>query len=230
MSIYHPAEQPCPECGALVRYRAYESLNGDRSPKLRQAILDNTFQEETCGACGVSFRLEPELVYFDEELGLWVRVLPLEAQGDWPAAEADTRAVFVQTYGPFAPDPVQALGARLRKRVCFGWAGLREKLVCAQAGIDDATLEVAKAAMLASGQGDNADDEAELRLAVVNEDALEFVWLMGPMEVPMEGLVVPRALLDDIEGAPEAWAATREAVSGEFFVDMNRALMGEAAA
>lgn len=225
MSLYSPVNGPCPECEAPLLLRQYTSVNADRAPHLRDAIMDDSFGESACPSCGTRSRVAPELTYFDEALGLWVFVKPLDARRGWPTAEAETQGVWAQTFGPFAPGPMTELGTTLKARVVFGWAGLREKILCAQAGIDDVALEIVKLQLLASGSGDALSDETALRLAAVDEDTLEFVWLMGDCEVPLEGILAPRALLDVIAEAPEVFAAAREELVGDFYVDMARAFI-----
>lgn len=225
MSLFTPIELPCPECDAPTPFQQYSAVNGDRRPDFREAILDNTFGEGTCTACGVKFRLDPELTYFDEALGLWILVRPFEDQLRWPESEQSTQAVWAQTFGPFAPETMMETGAHLQNRVVFGWAALREKLLCAQEGIDDVALEIAKVAMMAKGHGDPVSDQTCLRLAVVGEETLELVWLMGQLEIAVEGLELPRGLLQVIAEEPEVFEDIRAEIAGDFYVDMYRYML-----
>lgn len=221
--MYHPARVACPGCAAELRVNVYDSVNGDRRPDLRQAILEDRFMRLRCGECGEELRLPPELVYFDQELGLWINARPLEALEEWQASEAQTLEVYLQTFGPFAAPAVQAIGAAMRARVSFGWAGLREKLLCATHGVDELALETFKVSLLTGGAGAHVDDAAELRLVGVDDTHLILAWLLGEMEAPAELLRAPRSALEPMLG--EAWAPVREAVRGDYFVDMNRAMV-----
>ncbi|MCB9745984.1 MAG: CpXC domain-containing protein [Alphaproteobacteria bacterium] len=227
MSIFKPTVVSCPSCLELTLFEANQSVNADRRPDLRDAILDNSFQQGTCTSCGHSFRLDPDFTYFDQALGLWIYAKPLAALGDWPTHEAKTAEVFMLTYGILAPPVVQAIGEALEPRVTFGWAALREKIVAKQHGIDDATLEVAKVGVMKASGRSVWDDEVELRLSSVDDDELGFVWLKGPTE-QLDGLsILPRQYLADVEADPETFAALREKIVGPHFVDLNRALVVE---
>ncbi|MCB9791333.1 MAG: hypothetical protein H6741_01285 [Alphaproteobacteria bacterium] len=227
MSMFRPAEVQCPECGLRTEVRAFDSVNGDRRPDLREAILEDHFMRIECPACGEPLRLKPRLVYFDQALGLWVNARPVEELERWAEVEEETLAAFVQSFGPFAAPAVQRLGAAMRARVSFGWAGLREKLLCARHGVDEVSLEALKAALLRDTGGAGLHDEAQLRLVAVDEDRLVLGWFGADMEAPLSALELPRARLAAVEG--EAWAPLRAAVQGDCFIDMNRTLREEAA-
>src|SRR5678815_2165427 len=74
MSIFKTVELPCPTCATRVSLELVHSVNADRRPDLRQAVLDGTFQREQCPACGLAFRVEPEFTYIDVGRGQFVTV------------------------------------------------------------------------------------------------------------------------------------------------------------
>ncbi|MCB9745982.1 MAG: CpXC domain-containing protein [Alphaproteobacteria bacterium] len=225
MSIFHARDLPCPRCGELVTFPVSDSVNAERRPDLREAILDNSFQAEACPACGESFRVDPGFTYFDPILGLWIHAKSLSELTDWPAAEADTAMTWMISYGIVAPPPVQELGEWITPRVTFGWAALREKILAKLAGIDDATLELAKVGVFEACGREVWSGDLELRLSEVDGDTLIFAWLKGPDEALDSVTELPAAYLDDVEADPEAFAALRAQIVGEFFVDLNRALV-----
>jgi hypothetical protein len=69
MSIFTDHSLPCPGCDTPVAYEIVQSVNVDRRPELRTAILDGSFQLKTCPSCGTSFRVEPEFIYMDKKRG-----------------------------------------------------------------------------------------------------------------------------------------------------------------
>src|SRR4051794_842720 len=148
MSMFRTMPVTCPECGTAVEFNAVFSVNADRRPDLRAAILDGSFQRQPCPRCGKTFRLDPEMAYADLGHGQWIAVFPVAKLGRWKELEEEARATFAQAYGPQAPAVARQLGARMRPRLTFGWGGLREKLVAADHHLDDVTLELVKLAIV----------------------------------------------------------------------------------
>ncbi|MCB9741687.1 MAG: hypothetical protein H6741_02160 [Alphaproteobacteria bacterium] len=225
MSIFKTVERPCPACEAPILFHVVRSVNAGRHPHLRDQILEDTFQEEACGACGAKLRIEPDFNYFDQPLGLWIHVLPASELGRWADHEQDARHVHAITFGLAAPEQVQALGAQLTPRLAFGWAGLREKVVARMNAIDDVTLELAKLALYRVGAVPRLADDVELRLAAVEPETLSFALLEGESEALLSFLEGPASALEDIEQAGEAWASAREALGAGYFVDVSRLLV-----
>src|SRR5690242_13955186 len=134
----------CPHCGQALEFQASASVNADRRPDLRAAILDGIFQRETCPHCGESFRVEPELNYLDVARGQWIAAFPVDWVDRWPELEATSVGAFAQAFGAQASDAAREIGDTLKPRMVFGWLALAEKLRAAEAGLDDATLELTK--------------------------------------------------------------------------------------
>src|SRR5262245_787748 len=137
MSIFVPISLSCPGCGTAVPFAAVMSVNADRRPDLRSAILNRSFQRESCPNCSESFRLDPELTYFDMARQQWILVQPAAMLPQWVDLEKQAKATFERTYGPGAPPMLQALGRKLQVRITFGWAALREKLLAVEHGLQD---------------------------------------------------------------------------------------------
>src|SRR5947208_2057858 len=139
MSRIHVENIPCPKCNNPVEFGVVASVNADRRPDLRAAILTNTFQVGVCPQCSESFRIEPDLTYLDAARKQWILVLPAHDLAAWPALEQNARSAFERTYGAEAGAVAQELGRGLTARIAFGWPALREKLLCGEHGLDDAT-------------------------------------------------------------------------------------------
>lgn len=224
MSLFRDETFPCPDCLTPVTFQVAESLNADRRPDLRAAILDATYQRGTCPACGRSFRIEPHLTYLDVGRGQWILTLPAEALPRWADLERGARDMFADSFGPAAPLAARQIGERMATRVVFGWSGLREKLLCGEHGVDDAALEALKAELLRAGDAATAGDARELRLIGVEGDTLLLAWLFDDGDTPMQTLRVPRDLLAEIAAGP-AWQGLRERLTAGPFTDLNRLLV-----
>ena len=220
MSIFRTVEIPCPSCQTAVSFELVHSVNAGRRADLRQAILDRTFQKQPCPSCGFAFRVEPEFTYMDMGRGQFFAVWPSEKVGQWAEQEKRSQKAFETAFGKSAPPEAQAIGRKLRPRAVFGWAGLNEKLVAADAGIDDYQLEMAKMAVIRTS--DELPGNAELRLLGAEPDKLVLGWIRTGTEELTQVVNVPRAVLSEINADGEAWKSVRADLMSGPFVDYRR--------
>lgn len=225
MSIFEDFTQPCPSCERELTGDLVSSVNADRRADLKAAIIDGTFQSTTCPHCKVSFRIDPDLTYLEIGKQHWMVVRPAAEFPTWAALEAGARAIYDEIYGADAAPAAQAVGARIRPRLVFGWSGLREKLVAADAGLDDIGLELLKLLLIRGLDASLAGDDTELRLFTVTDDTLKFAVLDVETQRAREVLDIPRALYDDVAADTAGWAAQRLAFDGAYFVDTARLLV-----
>src|SRR5262245_32188809 len=99
MSIFETVSLQCPSCGKPVDFNAVASVNADRRPDLRVAIIDGTFQRKPCPQCGTEFRLDPQMTYIHVAKGQWIAVFPVSRLPDWQALEQRTQATFALAFG-----------------------------------------------------------------------------------------------------------------------------------
>jgi hypothetical protein len=230
MSLFKSLSLRCPACGTAQAFDAVHSVNADRRPDLRVAILNDDFQRGDCVNCGAPMRLDPDFTLLDQAQGQWISAAPLAELAQWKAQEERARTTFDESYGPAASRGAQEIGRSLRPRVTFGWAGLREKLLAADQGLDDVSLELCKLAVLRSGAPLQMQRDTELRLVGVEGDELVFAWLLSSDEQQDQAMRVGRALYDDIAADVDGqWAKLRTALSAGPFVDINRMLIAEPA-
>ena len=230
MSVFTPVTVPCPSCGEDVDFEAVYSVNADLRPDLRDAIIEGSFQRQSCNNCQATFRLDPDLSYLDVGRGQWFAVHPAEEMGNWSSLEEEADDLYAGAFGDRAPAAARSVGADIRPRMVFGWAALREKLVAAEAGLDDIELELVKITMLRSLDDMPIGAETELRLVGIDENSgdLNMAWILAQDESLIETLRVPRDLYDQISSDHEGWEPLRGKVSVGIFVDMSRLLVAEA--
>ena len=135
--------------------------------------------------------------------------------------------------GHRAIELLRKTGAMLQPRMTFGWAALREKVLIADLALDDATVELCKAAVLRASKAVPLSAGIELRLVDADDDALTMVWIRSAFESPGDALRVSRRLYDEIaEDAGGDWSALRGELTQGMFVDLSRLLLepGEEAA
>lgn len=228
MSLFHPAVTTCPKCGTKAEVKRVGSVNADRRPEYREAILDGSFQAVACAHCGEKLRFPPHLVYLDIGRNSWIAVEPVNLTGQWETVENEVFDVFDRGFGPSAPKAAQELGQFLRPRLVFGWAALREKLRCQDLGLDDTTLELLKMAIMRQVDEPPAADQTELRLVAGDEATLRFQWIECETESALAELDVPRDVYDEIVEQADGWALARGKFTGALLVDVKRMLTGAA--
>jgi len=228
MSVFHTETINCPACATPVRFKLVYSVNADRRPDLRDAIVAGTFQRQPCPSCGIEFRVDPEFTYMELRHGLYIGVWPVAKRGQWQACAAKTAEVFEDGLGKGASPEAAKLGVGIEPRAVFGWPALAEKLIARQAGIDDRTLELAKVMVLRNGRETPIPGQRELRLVEAGAEDFVLAWVRpadGRVESAMR---VPRSMIAEIDAEPEPWKAMREQVGEGLVVDFQREMLAAA--
>lgn len=221
MSLFAPVTMACPACGTDNTFDAFHSVNADRRPDLKAAILSGQFQRVACSNCGVEFRLEPSFNYLDVGAGLWISARPVAALAHWEAEVARAAGDFALAYGDRAAGAAKEIGAGLAARITFGWPAMREKIVIRDGELDDVAVEQVKLVVLQTRAGNPLAPGLELRLIEAVADTLTFAWITVDSNEARDVFQAQRALYDSLETDPE-WAETRASLSGDLFVDIQR--------
>lgn len=222
MSLFVTTDVPCPACGTIVPFEMVHSVNADRRPDLKDAIIGRSFQKQACPGCEFEFRVEPEFNYIHIKGRQWIAAWSGEKLRQWKDYEVHAMNVFALSFGPAAPKAARELGAELAMRVTFGWPGLREKLVAAAAGINDGLLELAKMAIIRTSGDSPITGPVEFRLLGASDTELVLGWVRRDSEELIETVFVPRTLLSEIEADTEAWGALQAEINGSPYVDLQR--------
>lgn len=225
MSIFRSNQIKCASCGSPVAFELVHSVNAGRRADLRDAILTRSFQKQPCPTCGFTFRVEPQFSYMDLGRGQFFAVWPATNVAEWPEFEKRSQEAFDKAFGPDAPREAKSVGAKLKPRAVFGWAGLNEKLIAAEAGIDDHTLELAKVGILRNLDEAQVGANVELRLLGIEGDELVFGWFRLGSEELREVVRAPRSVLAEIEATPDQWKALRDDLTKGSFVDYRRLML-----
>jgi hypothetical protein len=139
----------CHGCGDTFTVGVSNDLHITEAEGVRQSIIDATFHRFRCAKCDELITVEQLLAYSDFPRQQWFVVVPSKEMGfhdEWDEfAEATFRATMLEHCPPIVRDEI---APQMTRRVIFGLASLREKLVCFDAGLDDRVLEVLKAKTL----------------------------------------------------------------------------------
>lgn len=132
MSTPKNKDVSCPHCGAAVKTEMWPAIGAQSALFLRERVLDETLFDWKCPACGYEAQLVYPCLYHDRERGFLVYVAP--------------------NTGCCAPEAVDVSGefpqfAGMKKRVVATLAGLKEKILIFEAGLDDLAVELVKLAL-----------------------------------------------------------------------------------
>ncbi len=122
----------CPHCGAVVKTRMSPEISAGENPDLRQRVLDETLFDWKCPECGYEAQLVYPCLYHDKENHFMVYVVP--NSGCCPLEPVDVGEAFPQFNG-------------LAKRVVSSLAGLKEKVLIFESGLNDFAVELVKLAL-----------------------------------------------------------------------------------
>jgi hypothetical protein len=166
----------CPGCGAALELLMPESANVQRAVEWRQKVLDGTFNRFDCRECGENFVVERDCLYTDLLNGVMIGVYPRTRSGERAALEQQMRDTWARVIDTEAPAVVRrSFGAEKRLRVVFGYAALREKVLCFSRGLDDRAVEAVKLALLEGIPGrEKAGVERLVLVDVADDGALRF--------------------------------------------------------
>jgi hypothetical protein len=194
-------------CGATVSVFCADSINAERHPHMRDAILSRTLHVFRCGACGSSLTVDKPLLYVD--------LVRRELYGVHPASERGRErehgealiATWSVTVGERAGAAARSLfdGASFHVRLCYGLEELREKIVAHQAGLRDLPFEALKAETLAGSEELRKLSVVALRLEAVRDGGDLVLLAERPTDPPTLldiGLVVGRARYDALASLP----------------------------
>lgn len=222
MSLFHSAEVSCDSCGHTQAIQWAGSVNADRRPDLRAAILDGTFQAVECENCGASLRVPPQLSYMDMGRREWILVEDYDGLAQWQEREVNAQKVFDDLFGPGAPKAAQGLAEGVKVRLVFGWPALREKLRLTELGLDDELVELTKLAVIRGAQEVPLSGRQTLRVVDADGEEIEVDVIDDETEVTVATARLPRGLYTDVEGNLPAWQALRDQWAGAPFIDTAR--------
>jgi hypothetical protein len=188
-------------------------------PDRRQAIIDGTFQQQTCVRCDTRFRPQPDFSYTDIQRGQWILAFPREKLPDAPECEDRGRDIFAELNGADVPPHALAQSAGLTARITFGWTALKEKIIAAEAQLSDVALELWKIELLRNQQPPEHKAD-ELRLQEIDGEHLVMAWIAdSDSEEVVELISYPRSDFSDFNLNRLDLQELPQRFAGRLFVD-----------
>ncbi|MFT3908258.1 MAG: CpXC domain-containing protein [Ferruginibacter sp.] len=141
MAIYHPYQIRC-SCGCNFTAQLARGINIQRTPELKQKIIEGKFHRVSCPKCKSEFTVEKEFYYTDFKTNLFIHVKPRQEKYLWKKASAE----LTKQVNDVPPSLAPAQGRKLR--VVFGMNELREKLIAQDYDLDDRMVELMKVLLI----------------------------------------------------------------------------------
>ena len=156
MSSYKEQTIKCPKCGALGKFIAWDSVNVDLMPKMKEKVLSGDLFRWTCPECGETFTVPYPMLYHDMTYKIMVYHL-------------------LQRNNPSDSNVVNLLGktglmSDYTLRSCYSVDDFREKVTQLDVGLDDRILEFLKYYILHFDKSNHVPEGAELRFSRADED------------------------------------------------------------
>ena len=129
MSIINEALAPCSKCGQQHKIIVYRSINIADNPELKAKVKDGSLFLWECPHCGQVNLAKYETLYHDPSLKVMFWLIPA---GE--ISESQMQAITMHT---------KAMGGYTLRRV-NDMGTLMEKVLIAEAGLDDVVLEMCK--------------------------------------------------------------------------------------
>jgi hypothetical protein len=194
-------------CGATVSVFCADSINAERHPHMRDAVLARTLHVFQCEACGGSIVVDKPLLYVDLVRRQMYGVHPASARAGERAHGEALIATWSRSVGDQASAAVREGfgGDAFHVRLCYGLEELREKLIAHDAGLRDLVIEALKAEAMAATEALQPLGVVALRLDSVGPDgqlALLAERASDPPTVLDVGLVIDRARYDALAALP----------------------------
>ncbi len=225
MSTRYTTDVDCARCGRTNQVAVADSYSVDRLPAVREWVLDRTLMSTAC-ACGQRVEVDKPLLYSDVARGWWIQIATTDRRPMYEVCEGETRAEFATVFDPSTfPRAVAAIAERLRVRVVFGREELREKVLCADHGLDDVLVEILKLEVLVARPELLEAGADILVLDGVVDDVLALVGLAANQSGDYQAAAevrVSRSAHDSLVGRRNELAVTYPALFGGAYVNALR--------
>ncbi len=176
MSDFETSDVSCPSCGAPMTISTANSINAWRHPWAREQVRSGAFHRFGCDACSETFHVERDFVYHDSDARQFFVVYEPTSATAWQEQERLTERLCVETFQS-GPSGVEQLGLTYEIRTVFGRRALIDKLLIADAGLDDALVELVKLELVTSVPALGARPLLEVMVTAVSatDDVIELV-------------------------------------------------------
>ena len=222
MSTFEKTYLECPSCKVGQTVVLPQSINIMVDPAFREQVLSGTFMRFSCPECGEITLVESELLYVDLDNGIYILVFPRYREDDADTL-ADLALKIFQKSIQESPGFVANNYGKIKPRLVFGYDQLREKIICADYGLDDHVIEAVKHSILNIPGSSEAGVTGLLLVSVGEEKELYFAQfgeLFDPED--RELIQVKREIYDNMTEGGMTRLLKHNSLLGTPYVNRNR--------
>lgn len=224
MSTFVPSTIIC-TCGEHYLVEVANGLHISARPDIREQILAGTFHHFNCPNCGATTVVDKLLSYTDFPKRHWFTIAPSNGM-PWRRRWLEiANESFTATMVNNAPPMVVQWSTEMTRRLMFGLASLREKLVVFDAGLDDRVVELLKIQLIRDLR-DRFSAAHYFHLVAARPDQLVFE--RTHPDGLIRGFELPRSLYDDLAGSAELERSIATAFPDGLLIDHRAMLVPEA--
>jgi hypothetical protein len=181
-----------------------EEVDIDEDPSLMGKIQDGSFLSVSCPSCGKT--LKPEF-----------EVLVRSAKASWYLVPELSRMDF---YSKKIDCPKGA-------RIAIGYSELAEKLLIAQAGLDESAIEFLKYYLYVKAEESNPAGEIEIRFKEISGDTISF-YIVGLKADEIAITKIPRSLYETMRLKEKLEEEPFKEIAKAPYISVNKVLQAEA--
>jgi hypothetical protein len=213
----------CPVCGAVQEEKVFLSVNGARVKSAADRIIDGTWGELTCLACGARYVRDTPLLYSDIPGGVWIVQYPISQRSRYPILETEAGEIFQREFIQRPPPAIRAQALTVERRICFGRPQLAEKLLARRHGIDDRALECLKLVLMRDYLGELYQyGPTEFHLHQADAEKLKLIAMAIAGSRPVHALTVARVELQKIADDLESFHPPFAELFSKLYVNASR--------
>ena len=193
MSIIRKAGAVCTGCGKENEITVYRSINTAENPELKEKVKDGSLFLWECPSCGQTNLMKYETLYHDPEKHIMIWLLPDGIE--MSEAQMNSITLHAKAIGNYTLRKVSDTGS------------LMEKVLIADAGLDDAVIEMCKyiTRMELVSKTEDKTKAGQLAsapfhfYALQGEESDRLITLMYPFEGKMTGVNIGYNVYEDCE-------------------------------
>ncbi len=138
----------CPSCGASQDTKVFVSVNGARIKSAADRLIDGSWGALACLKCGAEYHRPVPRLFTDLPGKFWVVRYDDSERGRYSMREEEANTIFEREWLERPPASIRDQARSIQRRICFGPAQLREKLLLRRHILDDRIVECLKLVLM----------------------------------------------------------------------------------
>ena len=213
----------CPACGASRETKVFLSVNGARIKSAADRLIDGSWGLVCCLKCGADYHRPAPRLFTDLPGGLWIVRYDGAERTRYALLEEDANQIFEREWLERPPAAIRDQARSVQRRVCFGSAQLREKLLLRRHGIDDRIMECVKLVVMREYVSDLfAFGPAEFYVHRIEPDRIGMAAVSIGETHAIFDLTVERSMLDEMVQDAERFHEVYPELFDKLYVNASR--------